>query len=79
LWTAGESLITSQSTFSRSWKIAQRDHLERKLPDGSKPVIDRDFVIARFPATFRLASRTTKKDEDVASRRKCQQQKSKED
>ena len=38
-----------------------------KLPDGSKPVIDRDFVIAQVSAPSGLASQDDEEDEDVAA------------
>jgi len=53
------------------------------LPDGSKPVIDRDFCdcLSGFSATppFRLASQDDEEDEDVAADEVPSQQKSKKD
>ena len=37
------------------------------LPEGSKPVIDRDFVIAQVSAPSGLASQDADEDEDVAA------------
>ena len=38
-----------------------------KLPNGTKPVIDRDFVIAQISAPSGLASQDDDEDEDVAA------------